>query len=267
MAIRWESQGGHRWHTCATGHHARGHSSCKVPENKAWRGKTTRHPFPNDASGGENTIDFSEHALKERDRFDRVGVGEVIVGTGGGRVVVSKKAIVYKEELTIASGDASPPPSPQQERRGGGLLLKGGGGLLLPWGGGGLLFSLWGGVMSPEGEWKFVGLAMKEVRSCAWRCWTCKFGARRQHTTEARHEQGDTAMCVDNKVMWKSKVWEKILEGNICKENIRTEWCGEQVFGENTCKQTSGEDIAAENICKETTHADKFPEKKSLKKH
>lgn len=74
------------------------------------------------------------------------------------------------------------------------------------------------------------------------------------------------------KIFWKRNVekqsmGKKILEGNICEENIRTEWCGEQVFGENTCKQTSGEDIAAENICKETTHADKFPEKKSLKKH
>lgn len=35
----------------------------------------------------------------------------------------------------------------------------------------------------------------------------------------------------------------------------------------HTCRQTSGEDIAAENVCKEKTHADKFPEKKSSKKH
>ena len=62
-------------------------------------------------------------------------MGEVIVGTGGGRVVVSKGAIVYKEELTIASGDA-PPPIPTTRTAGRGVVVEGGGGVVITLGGG-----------------------------------------------------------------------------------------------------------------------------------
>ena len=44
-----------------------------------------------------------------------------------------------------------PPPIPTTRTAGRGVVVEGGGGCYYP-GGGGLLFSLWGGVMSPEGE-------------------------------------------------------------------------------------------------------------------
>ena len=83
-------------------------------------------PFWNGEPTGAILQDLSHKSTtalrKSADRFDRVGVGGVIVVTGGGRVVVSKgKAIVYQRTIArLRAGTPPHPPQQQQERGGGG---------------------------------------------------------------------------------------------------------------------------------------------------